>query len=130
VLVVILIRPHWNARPASGAGVVPNASTVARAIYTCTLWWSDTGISVSLLSLGTTYKLHTEAHRQQCLSCLTAEMAYCQNHPDAEMRREFRHLSFLRDLVKAAAVGVAWISYAENDRRIEQLYQQGRLARR
>jgi hypothetical protein len=106
---------------------------LAMAIFTATQWHSDHGSGVALLSLGSTFKIHSEEHRRIALADIDGNLAWCRTQPyDLESEFdpvvEINRLIHLRKLVVACAVGKAWLSDRENMALNEVLYCRGTLA--
>lgn len=106
---------------------------LALAIHTANSWSADTGDGINLLSLGTTRKIHNEAHRQGCIRDINRNVlwnrAYIPKGPDDvnQPSRDIPALKALQKLVQTATIGKEWLTFDENNRFNEQLYQSGQL---
>lgn len=85
-----------------------------------------------MLSLSSTYTIHSEEHREGLLREIRSDIdcLFGPNFRDlsSEARREdIRRLVDLWELVRDAPVGFKWLSYEENCRLNDRLYEAGVL---
>ncbi len=104
------------------------------AIDTANNWSSDGQYgAVSLLSLGTTRKLHSEEHRSECLRCIELDIewnrVYQPDGPDDvnQPARDIPRLEDLAALVRSMEIGHEWMSYDEYSRLNDVLFSRGEL---
>lgn len=109
------------------------------ALYTCSQWHSDHGSGLSLLSLGSTRKLHSEDHRLSCVTDIDHDIEYVKTSMPfeedestgrcvEELRQdEVDRLEALQLYVRLMPIGVEWLSYEDYFRFSEILYRNNEL---
>lgn len=102
--------------------------SVTQLIHTANGWSSDQpGDGLALLSLGTTRTLHTEQHREECLTEIDANLNWCQSRGDKSDLDQIAPLRDLRGAVETAGIGVEWISWEDYSRVLDALHKRGEL---
>ncbi len=106
---------------------------LTKALHVANCWSSDQpGNGLALLSLGTSRHIHTEEHRTEALAEIDANINWNRawtGIPDGvnDPARDLPALEDLRKLVVDAAIGVEWLTDAQNMRFNEELYRSGEL---
>ncbi len=106
---------------------------LTKALHVANGWSSDQpGNGLALLSLGTTRRIHSADHRTEALAEIDRNIvwnrAWTGNSDGVnDPARDIPALEALRKLVVDAAIGVEWMSDAQNLRFTEELYQAGEL---
>ena len=106
---------------------------LTKALHVANCWSSDQpGNGLALLSLGTSRRIHSEEHRRKALAEIDADIAWNRawtGTPDEanDPARDLPALEVLRKLVVDAAIGVEWLTDAQNMRFNEELYRAGEL---
>ena len=106
---------------------------MTKALHVANCWSSDQpGDGLSLLSLGTTRRVHSEDHRRKALAEIDRNIAWNRvwtGTPDGvnDPIRDIPALEDLRKLVVDAAIGAEWLTDSQNMRFNDELYRAGEL---
>lgn len=109
---------------------------IVEAIHTASLWHSDKkGNGLALLQLSSTRKVHSEVHRAELILEIDQAVGFTEKmtgfplpiEQGNEVQKDLRRLRRLRQIVEQAPVGEEWISFAENNRINDILYERGEL---
>src|ERR1700744_6133464 len=115
-ITIEFITTHGDSFMIKRAMKIEYPTAVALALYTANQWSSDQeGNGLALLSFGTTRKVHSDDHRQQCLVEIGDNIRACEatlasgNDTDDEevedAQRDIIQLRHLQDIVNNAPLG-------------------------